>query len=160
MSDDTYAPDALDVELIRELESDGRVSFRMIADRMGISDQTVRVRVMRLMESGLLRVAPLVNPFHFENSLLSLIGVRLEHRTQRETMDEISGIHGVVSVCNTAGEFDLMVEVFHGSRSELNEFLFEELPKVRGVKSTHSILFLDARNKWVPTENIAITHRE
>jgi Lrp/AsnC family transcriptional regulator, regulator for asnA, asnC and gidA len=151
-----YVPDELDCRIIDELKKDGRVSYRTIAEGLDISDQTVRFRVTRMLESNILKIAPILNPFYFDNSLLSMIGMQLESRTQRETMERISKMENVVSVCNTAGEFDLIVEVFHHSRSELNRFLFEELPKVPGIKNTHSFIFLDARNKWIEASNVTL----
>jgi len=154
-----YIPDDLDLKIISQLEKDGRISFRTIAEKLDISDQTVRFRVTRLIENEILKVSPLINPFYFNNSLLSLIGMQLESRTQKETMERIAKMENVVSVCNTAGEFDLFVEVFHQSRSELNRFLFEELPKVPGIKNTHSFVFLDAKNKWIEAGNCTIPSR-
>ena len=159
MSNKKYSPDELDLRIISELKKDGRISFRTIADVLEISDQTVRFRVTRMIDNDILKIAPIINPFYFDNSLFSLIGMQLESRTQRETMERISKMENVVSVCNTAGEFDLIVEVFHHSRSELNRFLFEELPKVPGIKNTHSFVFLDARNKWIDAGNISIPNR-
>ena len=141
------------------MSNDGRVSFRNIAEELGISDQTVRFRVSRLLENEILRVAPLINPFYFDNALLSLIGMQLENRTQRKTMDQVSKLPGVVSVSNTAGEFDLIAEVYHRSRSDLNRFLFEELPQVEGIKNTHSFVCLDANDKWIPVRNVVVPTR-
>jgi len=155
-----YKPDELDLKIISQLKIDGRIPFRTIAEKLNISDQTARFRVTRLMENEILRISPLINPFYFDNSLLSLIGMQLESRTQKETMERISKMKNVVSVCNSAGEFDLFVEVFHHSRSELNRFLFEELPKVPGIKNTHSFVFLDAKNKWIEPGNCTIPGRE
>jgi Lrp/AsnC family transcriptional regulator, regulator for asnA, asnC and gidA len=154
-----YEMDAIDLRIISILRTDGRMSFRAIAEALDISDQTARFRFTRMVEHGILRVAPLVNPFVFDNSLLALIGMQLEKRTQKETMDKIAKMKGVVSVCNTAGEFDLFVEVFHPSRSELNRFLFEELPKIPGIKSTHSYISLDAENKWIEVGNCELPAR-
>ena len=159
MAKKKYIPDKLDLKIISELERDGRVSFRTIAEKLAISDQTARFRVTRLIENEIMRISPLINPFHFDNTLLSLIGIQLESRTQKETMERISKMENVVSVCNTAGEFDLFIEAFHQSRSELNRFLFEELPKVPGIKNTHSFVFLDAKNKWIETGNCSIPSR-
>lgn len=151
MDEQTYTLDTLDEHIIRELQKDGRVSYRTVAEKLNISDGTVRFRVNRLMEMGLLKISALINPFFFKNSILALIGMELESRTHHETMKKISEMDGVISVCNTAGEFDLFVEVFLKSRDELNRFLFEELPQITGIKSTHTFVYLDARDKWIDT---------
>jgi Lrp/AsnC family transcriptional regulator for asnA, asnC and gidA len=149
MNDETYQLDDIDKQILRELQKDGRASYRAIAEKLQIVDGTVRLRVNRLMEIGFLKFSALINPFYFENSILAHIGMQLESRTHHETMRKISQLSGVLSVCNAAGEYDLMVEVFLHSRDELNHFLFGLLPNIEGIKSTHTIVYLDAQNKWI-----------
>jgi Lrp/AsnC family transcriptional regulator for asnA, asnC and gidA len=144
-----YKLDTLDLKIIAELRKDGRVSLRTIAERLDIATGTVRTRYNRLVDLGILKVSALVNPFYFENSILALIGMSLESRTHLEAMRKISSLEGVLSVCNTAGGFDLVVEVFLKSRDELNTFLFKKLPSIEGIKNTHTYVFTDARNKWI-----------
>ena len=144
-----YKLDGIDEKIVNELRKDGRVSLRTIAERLDISTGTVRARYNRLVELGVLKVSALVNPFYFKNSVLALIGMTLESRTHHEAMRKISSLEGVLSVCNSAGGFDLCAEVFLKSREELNTFLFKKLPSIEGIKSTHTYVFLDARNKWV-----------
>jgi len=141
--------DKTDILILHELQIDGRVSFRTIADKLSISDGTVRSRVNRMIESGFLKVSALIDPFFFKNSIIAQIGMQLESRTHIETMKKISALDGVLNVCNTAGEYDLFVEVFLESREKLNSFLFEVLPHIGGIKSTHTWVYLDGQNKWI-----------
>ena len=64
-------------------------------------------------------------------------------------MDELEKIPGVISICNTTGGYDLMVELFFNSRNELNSFLIDELSKIDGIRSTVTFVYLEARNKWI-----------
>ena len=149
MSSKDFELDKTDELILKELQEDGRVSYRTIAEKLDISDGTVRVRVNRMMESGFLKVSALIDPFFFKNSIVAHIGMMLESRTHLETMRKISALEGVLSVCNTAGEYDLFVEVFLRSREELNSFLFEVLPKIDGIKNTHTFVYLDGQNKRI-----------
>ena len=149
MSHKEFELDKTGLLILRELQKDGRVSYRTIAKRLNISDGTVRARVNRMMESGFLTVSALIDPFFFKNSIHAHIGMQLESRTHLETMKKISALDGVLSVCNAAGEYDLFVEVFLRSREELNSFLFEVLPKIDGIKNTHTWVYLDGRNKRI-----------
>ncbi|MBI9104544.1 MAG: Lrp/AsnC family transcriptional regulator [Spirochaetales bacterium] len=149
MEVEKYQLDNTDIQIVRELYKDGRISFRNIAEKLDIADGTVRSRVTRMMESGFLKISAMINPFHFENSILAHIGMELETRTHKVTMEKLARMNGVLSVCNTAGQYDLFIEVFLKSRDELNTFLFEKLPEINGIKSTHTFIYLDARDKWI-----------
>ena len=141
--------DALDRKILFELQQDGRASYKDIAQKLNVSDGAVRFRVNRMIEKKVLRISALINPFSQEGYINALIGMQLEHRTQRQTMNEISKLKHVLNVCNSTGEFDLFVEVLLESREELNRFLFEELSEIDGIKNTETFVFLDALNKWV-----------
>ena len=141
--------DKLDRQIISELQHNGRESYKTIARKLKVSGGTVRLRVKRMIKKNVLRISALLNPFSFEHSITALIGFRLENRSHEETMKRISKLDGVLSVSNVTGEFDLIVEVFLESRSELKRFLVEELPKIGEIKGTETYIFLDGLNKWV-----------
>jgi len=149
MAEKKYKLDEVDSKILKELSGDGRLSFRNIAENLEIADGTVRTRVTRMMESGFLRISALINPFFMENNIVAHIGMELESRTQREAMQQISELPGVLSVSSTAGTYDLIAEVYLESRTALNEFLFDKLSQISGIKTTHTFVSLDAKDKWI-----------
>jgi DNA-binding Lrp family transcriptional regulator len=59
---DSATLDALDGQLIRSLQIDPRAPFSLIADVLGVSEQTIARRYRRLRNGGLLRVTGAVDP--------------------------------------------------------------------------------------------------
>ena len=141
--------DDLDKRIIRELQQNGRMTYKTIAKKLSVSDGTVRFRTKRLIQNKLLKISASINPFLLETSIAALVGMQLEKRTHIQTMQKISELKGVVSVSNTTGEFDLLVEVLVDSREKLNKFLVEDLSEIEGIQSTQTFVYLDAINKWV-----------
>lgn len=80
---------------------------------------------------------------------MALVGMQLEKRTYKKTMEKISQLKGVVSVCNATGRYDLLVEVFLDSQKELNKFLMEDLSRIGGINTTETFIYLDSINKWL-----------
>lgn len=141
--------DDLDRKIIGELQKNGRVSYKDISKRLKVSDGTVRFRVGKMIRNNFLRIMASVNPFALENSILAVVAMQLERRTQKQTMETISQLRGVVSVTNVTGRYDLLVEVFLDSQKELNKFLMDDLSRIDGIKATETFVYLDAINKWV-----------
>ncbi|RMF31009.1 MAG: winged helix-turn-helix transcriptional regulator, partial [Candidatus Nitrosothermus koennekii] len=54
--------DKIDVDIIRLLLNDSRVSYNQIADRLGVSINTVRSRIDKMLKQGLIRYHTIVNP--------------------------------------------------------------------------------------------------
>src|SRR5437660_1779882 len=66
--------DALDQGIIEALQTNGRESFRRIAERLGVSEATVRARYTRLSEGEMLQVVAVTNPLGlgFEQALVGV----------------------------------------------------------------------------------------
>lgn len=142
--------DEIDYKIIKELQENGRRSYKEIAKKLKISDGTVRLRTERMIKENLIRIRALVDPFKFENGIYALIGINLERRGHAEKMKQISGLKGVVSVLNATGRYDLLIELFVRSKKELTEFLVTEISKVKGIQATETYVYLDGKNKWIP----------
>lgn len=141
--------DEIDYKIIHALQKNGRASYKHIARSIGVSDGTVRFRTERLMKNNILRISASINPLYFENSIVAQVGINLEKRANRMVMETISTFKGVQSVSNVTGRYDLVIEVFVNSRSELRTFLVEELSTIKEICSSESFIYLEAVNKWV-----------
>jgi Lrp/AsnC family transcriptional regulator for asnA, asnC and gidA len=141
--------DQIDRQIIDALQKNGRESYKSIAQRLGVSDGTVRLRTERMIRSGYLRIAASVNPMFFEDGLTATIGVSLEGRANTAIMHAIAGLEGVQSVANVSGRFDLLVEIHVASRNELRRFLVDDLSAVGGIQNTETFLYLETIDKWV-----------
>lgn len=142
-------PDETDWAIIRKLQN-GHAPNNTIARELGISEGTVRQRLKRLKEAGILEVKALINPEVLENKQLALIAMRvseiklLEHKAQ-----EVAALDNVLSVSLSSGRFDLIAEVLVDSNRGLVRFLTEELSTIDGVLSSESFLILKSFGKFV-----------
>jgi len=141
--------DHMDRQIIDALQKNGRESFKSIAQKLGVSDGTVRLRTERMIRSGYLRISASVNPMFFEDGLTATVGVSLEGRANAEIMRAIAALDGVQSVANVSGRFDLLVEIHVASRNELRRFLVDDLSAVGGIQNTETFLYLETIDKWV-----------
>jgi Lrp/AsnC family transcriptional regulator for asnA, asnC and gidA len=132
--------DALDQGIIEALQANGREPFRRIADRLGVSEATVRARYTRLAADDILQVVGVTNPLGlgFEQAL---IGVKTAGSPQ-PVADEIASWIEADYVVVTAGQYDLVVEVVAEDRRELLE-ITNRMRALEGVVSTETFLYLD-----------------
>ena len=72
--------DTVDRRIVSVLNAEGRINNNEIAAKLGISEGTVRNRIRKLTEAGLLRVAGLINPddsLTVTDNVVSISGVIL-----------------------------------------------------------------------------------
>ncbi|MFL5965129.1 MAG: Lrp/AsnC family transcriptional regulator [Gaiellaceae bacterium] len=132
--------DALDQGIIEALQTNGRESFRRIADRLGVSEATVRARYTRLSAGDMLQVVAVTNPLGlgFEQAL---VGVKTAGSPE-PVADEIAGWPEADYVVVTAGQYDVLVEIVAADRRELLD-ITNRMRAIDDVVSTETFLYLD-----------------
>jgi len=137
------------VAIIRHLR-DGRKSFKKIADDLGISENTVRTRVKKMTEEGLLEITGLVNPEAVPRLKPVIIGVKLRTTDMFKKGQEFSRLKGVVSVSVVTGRYDLMLLVLFTRNYSLQEFYAEEVSQISDVRSLETFVIYKSYNLMVP----------
>jgi Lrp/AsnC family transcriptional regulator, regulator for asnA, asnC and gidA len=146
----TLALDQLDRGIIQALRSDGRANNSAIAAQLGVAEGTVRQRMRKLTEAGVVRVSALVNPEIISEHQLCMIGIKVvESKRLETTAEDVSRLPEVRSVAIVTGRYDLLVEVLVDSNHGLIRFLSESLAVVPGIQSSETFLLLKTYDKWI-----------
>jgi len=69
--------DNINLLIIKHLRN-GRKSYRKIAEQLALSENTVRARVHKLMEEGVLEISGLVDPDSISGHRVVMVGVKLK----------------------------------------------------------------------------------
>jgi Lrp/AsnC family transcriptional regulator for asnA, asnC and gidA len=146
----THELDDVDRAIVRELRADGRAGNSTIAKKLGVAEGTVRQRVRKLTESGVVRVSAMVNPEIISEHQLCVIGIKVEESKRLEARaKDVSRLPEVRSVAIVTGRYDLIVEVLVDSNRGLIRFLSESLAQVSGIQSSETFLLLKTYDKWI-----------
>jgi Lrp/AsnC family transcriptional regulator for asnA, asnC and gidA len=142
-------PDQTDWKIISILK-ESYVPNNTIARRLGVSEGTVRARLKRLKEAGILQIRALINPDVLENQQLVIVAIRVaESKLLERKAEELSRLPNVLSVSIASGRYDLIVEVLLDSNRGLVRFLTEELSTIKGILASESFIMLKSYQKYV-----------
>jgi Lrp/AsnC family transcriptional regulator for asnA, asnC and gidA len=141
--------DELNCSILSRLK-DGRRSFRQIADDLKITENTVRARVNRMTESGVMEIRALVEPEAVPGGQLVVVGVKLSTMELVRKGGEFSRLKGVVSVKVVTGRFDLLVEVHLRDGFGLLEFYTREVSKLKEIDSVETFIVYKSYNSKIP----------
>lgn len=131
--------DDLDKALLRILKDNARESFVRMAEVLGTSEGTVRARVKKLVDDGLIKKFTLQTA---GSNVKALIEIRIETNVNTASVSQqIQKWDGVERVLEVTGEHDIVVFVDVGSTSELNDIV-ERIRQFKEVQSTRSRLIL------------------
>jgi Lrp/AsnC family transcriptional regulator for asnA, asnC and gidA len=141
--------DATNLAVIKQLR-DGRKSFKAIAEVLSVSENTIRARVSKLAEEGVLEISGLVDPESLPGHGAVIVGVKLQSMDLIKKGEEFSKLRGVVSVSVVTGRFDLILLVLLKEGFGLLEFYTEEVAKIKGVQSVETFVVYKSYHLKVP----------
>ena len=128
--------DMLDLKIIQVLNRDARRPFNAIAEELAVSDATVRNRVRRMLDEGVIQRFNVVLDYHKLGRIIkAFIGLRVQPPKLKEIVEHLIQNPDVQVLYRTTGEVDLFVEVIFKDMEELNSFLETEL-NLDGVTGT------------------------
>ena len=143
--------DDTNIAIIKELRN-GRKAFSSIADKIGITENTVRARVNKLIEDGVLQISGLVNPQFIPEMQVVVMGIKLSTLDLEEKAKELLRLKGVISVMVVTGRYDLIVQLATSTQDDqsLLNFFKNELSKVKGVSDVETFVVYQSHNYMVP----------
>lgn len=106
------ALDHVDLELLAALSDDHRATVVALADRLGLSRNTVQARMSRLDRAGVfLSYERAIAPQSLGFPLEALLNVKLHQGDLPRITEEIDAIPEVVQAHGLSGQVDLLVKV-------------------------------------------------
>ncbi|MEM2103347.1 MAG: Lrp/AsnC family transcriptional regulator [Candidatus Bathyarchaeia archaeon] len=132
--------DEVDKEIIKILKQNGRVSYIDIGRKVGLSEGAVRLRIRRLIESGIIKRFTVETELTDEVEALCLISASPSFPTSRISA-ALMATPNVKKVYEVTGVYDIVVVVSAANISEVNECV-ENIRKIEGVLSTNTMIVL------------------
>lgn len=134
--------DDYDERIIDLLRADGRMSSRDVAARIDLSEATVRARIRRLEQAGVMRVVARLDLAAVGYPFSALVGLKIKGRTIDEVSADLLKLPDVISVLSVIGRNDLEIQVIASSMDDLDVMLNEVIRRIEGVAAVESALAL------------------
>jgi Lrp/AsnC family transcriptional regulator for asnA, asnC and gidA len=133
----------VDLRIIHSLRLDPRSSVAKIAARWDLPESTVRFRMNRLVESGILEFAVVTNPLQFGYHIWVMINIQTEMPKIRSVARDLAATPEVYFVGITTGGYDIFAAAVFRSNHELLDFITRRLAKIPGIIRTSTSTILD-----------------
>lgn len=128
--------DPLDFRIIRSLQGNARKPIAKIAKEVGANEATVRKRIKKLIESGIIQKFTIVLDYHkLGRAVKAFIGLRVQPAKLKEIVSHLARHPEIQVLYRTSGDTDIFAEVIFEKMEDLNEFLETEL-SIEGILGT------------------------
>jgi Lrp/AsnC family transcriptional regulator for asnA, asnC and gidA len=137
--------DQLDAKLIQLLGQDARQNSNSLAKQLKTSSATIRRRIKKLQESGILHVIGVVDPSEVGLSVNAIIAFKVAHDNMKTILDTLASWREITWIATTTGRFDILARGRFTSTNELSKFLTEQVGSIKGVTSSETFICMDVK---------------
>lgn len=128
--------DRLDLRIIRSLNADGRKPYKTIAQELGVSDATIRKRIKRMKDDGVIKqFNVLIDYDKIGRVVKAFIGLKINPAKLTNIVSSLEHNPDIQVLYRTTGSADIFVELIVNDMQELNWFLENKL-NMEGIVSS------------------------
>ncbi|MCG8339070.1 MAG: Lrp/AsnC family transcriptional regulator [Proteobacteria bacterium] len=138
--------DEIDLSIIRLLW-DGRKPYSEIAKELKLTTNTVRARVNRLINDGILQIIGLVEPDAIQKHSSAIVFFKIEPNKVNEALHKIGALKNVVTAASLSSCYDIMALIMLNEDYPHSTFIHKELINIPGVTSVETA-FPDNAIDW------------
>jgi Lrp/AsnC family transcriptional regulator for asnA, asnC and gidA len=133
--------DDVSLQIIKELQEDGRRPYTTIAKSVGLSEAAVRQRVQRLLDAGVMQIVAVTDPLRVGLHRQAMVGIRVDGDV-REVARVLAASDEIEYVVICSGAFDVLVELTVRDDEHLLETINGQIRSIPGVQTIETFVYL------------------
>ena len=138
------ALDEMDMKILKMLEADGRMPFTEIAEKLKVSESTVRKRVLSLQRRGVIKKFTIkVDPSKIGMKTVAVVGVDVDPPKLLEVTQKLCDFKEIKWVATSTGDHMIMTEIWTRDGRELTKLISEKIGTIEGVKKVCPAIILE-----------------
>ncbi len=131
--------DSLDLKIIELLQHNGRIPYRDIARSIDTPEATVRYRMKRLLDDGIITISAFINTGKVRYENVAYIELKVEPDFFETVLEALVNMESISYLSAVTGEFDIMLEYIYKNNEDLLSF-------INWLKKKDAITGLNSRN--------------
>ena len=137
-----------DKNIILELQKKGRASYAELASKLGISVSTVASRTERLIQSRVIEIRAIPNPYKMGLIANALIAVKAEPSKVDRICDQLVDNFFISTVTTVFGRYDILIIVHFPTWEMMHDFINRELSRIDGVLRVESYYLNEFKKRY------------
>jgi len=134
--------DDVDRVILEMLQEDARTSFRQIAQRLGVSEATIFVRVKKLLNRGVIkRFTTIVSPENVGKGLTAFVLIDADPKKLEKVFEALNEIEDIYEVYDVTGSYYAIVKIRAKDHEGLKEVI-DRIGLIEGITRTETVIVL------------------
>ena len=129
--------DDTDKKILQVLSDNARIPFLTVAKQLGLSESTIRKRVSKLEDEGVIKKYSVVlEPAKMGYGSVAIVGIDVVPEKFLVVSKKLTKFDNIKFVATTTGDHMIMTEIWMDKASELRDFISDKIEKMDGVTRT------------------------
>jgi len=135
--------DIVDIKILELLKENSRTSFNDISQVVGKTEATVRRRVKKLTEDGIIKRFTIDYSIDNKPRTRATVKADLDFKEIKRIIKELLEIEEITNIWRLSGDCGLFIKVEIGSIEMFNPLIEEKISQIRGIKIVETCFITD-----------------
>jgi len=147
MGENTIKLDAVDLQILKLLQEDGKRTAKQLAEEIGLTQTPVYERVKKLEKSGVIdRYVAILDPSAIQKDMVIFLSISLNDHAKEprsKLLDALKKIPQLSEIYHTSGAHDFLAKVRVKDIQAYRDFLVKSIGTLDNIKDITSHIVLD-----------------
>ena len=135
--------DAVDLKILEELKNNSRMSYNEISERINNTEATVRRRVQRLKDDGIIKRFTIDYDIDSKPKVSATIKIEPDFKDIKRILSELKHIEEINVIWRLSGDCGLLMKVDIPSIEQFNPLIEEKISQIQGIKIIETCFITD-----------------
>jgi len=135
--------DLLDLKIIEELKNNSRISFSDISQKIDKTEATVRRRVKKLLEEGVITRFTIDYDIDSKQNISATIKAVPDFKDIKRIIKQLASIEEIKNIWRLSGDCGLLMKVDIPSIDKFNPLIEEKISQIQGIKIIETCFITD-----------------
>ncbi|MCK4687823.1 MAG: Lrp/AsnC family transcriptional regulator [Candidatus Lokiarchaeota archaeon] len=135
--------DLIDLKILEELKSNSRISFNDISKKIDKTEATVRRRVKKLLDEGIIKRFTVEYNIDTKQKISATVKIIPDFKEVKRILRELSEVDEITNIWRLSGDCGLLLKVDIPSIEEFNPLIEDKISQIQGIKIIETCFITD-----------------
>jgi len=135
--------DVIDLKIVEELKEDSRISFNEISQKIGKTEATVRRRVKKLVDEGVIKKFTIEYNINSKPKTRATVKVEPDFKEIKRILSELRKIEEISNIWRLSGDCGLFMMIEIDSIEQFNPLIEDKISQIEGLKIAETCFITD-----------------
>jgi DNA-binding Lrp family transcriptional regulator len=135
--------DLIDLKILEELKNNSRISFNDISKMIDKTEATVRRRVKKLLDGGIIKRFTVEYDIDTKQKVSATVKIIPDFKDIKRILKELSEVDEISNIWRLSGDCGLLLKVDIPSIEEFNPLIEDKISQIQGVKIIETCFITD-----------------